>query len=60
MNHISMIDVGVLVVYFGAMLAMGSYFARRAKSTEQYFVGGRSYPGWLIGISLFGVFRGDH
>ncbi|MCC6486781.1 MAG: sodium/solute symporter [Candidatus Hydrogenedentes bacterium] len=37
------------------MLAMGSYFARRAKSTEQYFVGGRAYPGWLIGVSLFGA-----
>ncbi|MCC6697457.1 MAG: sodium/solute symporter [Candidatus Hydrogenedentes bacterium] len=55
MAEISYIDLGVLVLYFGTMLAMGSYFARRAKSTEQYFVGGRAYPGWLIGVSLFGA-----
>lgn len=55
MNQINYLDLAVLVVYFGSMLAMGSYFARRAKSTEQYFVGGRAYPGWLIGISLFGA-----
>lgn len=55
MAGINLIDLGVLAIYFGAMLAMGSYFARRAQSTEQYFVGGRAYPGWLIGISLFGA-----
>ncbi|MCL4218431.1 MAG: sodium:solute symporter, partial [Candidatus Hydrogenedentes bacterium] len=55
MSQIRLADLGVLVVYFGAMLAMGWHFARRAKSTEQYFVGGRAYPGWLIGISLFGA-----
>lgn len=45
----------VLIAYFGSMTLMGWYFARRAKSTEGYFVGDRSYPGWLIGISLFGA-----
>jgi len=49
------IDTGVIFVYFAVLLAMGWYFARRAKSTEQYFVAGRSYPGWLIGVSLFGA-----
>lgn len=49
------IDIAVLVVYFVSMSLMGLYFARRAKSTERYFVGGRSYPGWLIGVSLFGA-----
>ncbi|MBM3289734.1 MAG: sodium/solute symporter [Candidatus Hydrogenedentes bacterium] len=34
---------------------MGPYFARRQKSTESYFVGNRSYPGWLIGLSMFGT-----
>lgn len=46
-------DIVVLVVYFLAMASMGPYFARRNKSTENYFVGGRSYPGWLIGLSMF-------
>ena len=48
------LDFTVLIVYFTSQLAMGPYFARRAKSTESYFVGNRSYPGWLLGISMFG------
>jgi len=55
MGRISVLDVAVLALYFGAMILMGLYFARRANSTERYFVGGRSYPGWLIGVSLFGA-----
>lgn len=55
MGQLRVIDLAVLVVYFAAMAAVGWYFSRRNKSTEQYFVGGRAYPGWLIGISLFGA-----
>jgi len=47
------IDIIVLVVYFLAMAAMGPYFARKNKTTENYFLGGRSFPGWLIGLSMF-------
>jgi len=54
-GHWRPIDSIIIVVYFAAMSAMGWYFGRRAKSTEQYFVAGRSYPGWLLGISLFGA-----
>ncbi len=43
----------VLVIYFAAMAAMGPYFARKNKTTENYFLGGRSFPGWLIGLSMF-------
>jgi len=32
---------------------MGPYFAKRTKTTEGYFLGNRSYAGWLIGISMF-------
>ncbi|GMW02348.1 MAG: sodium:solute symporter [Candidatus Hydrogenedentota bacterium] len=49
------LDVVILVGYFGIQLAMGPYFARRQKSTESYFVGNRSYPAWLLGISMFGT-----
>ncbi len=55
MESFGLVDTGVIFAYFSVLLAMGWYFARRAKSTEQYFVAGRSYPGWLIGVSLFGA-----
>lgn len=55
MADIRAIDLAILVLYFAAMAAMGPLFARRARTTEGYFVGDRSYPGWLIGISMFGT-----
>ena len=55
MAHLRTLDIFVLIAYFGSMTLMGWHFSRRAKSTEGYFVGDRAYPGWLIGISLFGA-----
>ncbi len=47
------IDWIVLVVYFGAMAGLGPFFARYGRTTEGYFLGDRSFPGWLTGISMF-------
>ena len=47
------LDVIVLVVYFAAMASMGPLFARRNRTTEGYFLGNRSFPGWLTGVSMF-------
>ena len=55
MGQMRLIDIVVLVAYFVSMSLMGIFFARRSNSTEGYFVGNRAYPGWLIGISLFGA-----
>ncbi len=49
------LDVVALVLYLLGMAAMGVYFARRNKNTEEYFVGGRSLPGWAVGISMLGT-----
>ena len=34
---------------------MGLHFSRRNTSTEEYFVGSRSFSGWVIGLSLLGT-----
>lgn len=47
------IDMVVLVVYFAAMASMGPLFASKSRTTEGYFLGDRSFPGWLIGFSMF-------
>lgn len=52
-SHFTGLDYAVLFVYFGAMAAMGPIFASKAKTTEGYFLGDRSFPGWLIGFSMF-------
>ena len=50
---LSLLDHAVLGVYLVAMLVMGLVIARRQRSTEDFFLGGRSLPAWAVGISLF-------
>ncbi len=49
------IDVSVLIGYLALVAIMGIYFSRENKNTEEYFVGGRSFSGWIIGLSLVGT-----
>jgi len=49
------LDVLGLIVYFGGIAAMGVYFSRKNVNTEEYFVGGRSFSGLVIGLSLVGT-----
>ena len=49
------LDVTTLVAYFGILVAMGIYFSRKNTNTEEYFVGGRSFSGWVIGLSMVGT-----
>ena len=44
-----------VALYLGGMVAMGLYFGRRNQDTEEYFVGGRRFPGWTIGLSMVGT-----
>ena len=49
------LDIGTLSAYLAGMIAMGVYFSRKNTSTEEYFVGGRSFAGWVVGFSLVGT-----
>jgi SSS family solute:Na+ symporter len=49
------LDITTLVAYMGILVAMGIYFSRKNTSTEEYFVGGRSFSGWIIGLSMVGT-----
>jgi len=53
MGHFTVVDIIVLFVYFGAMAALGPIFAHKGRTTEGYFLGDRSFPGWLVGVSMF-------
>src|SRR5215831_4095893 len=53
MNTIRWPDLVVVLVYLGAMVAIGLRFARRQTSTEAYFVAKRSIPSWAMGISIY-------
>ncbi len=45
-------DLVVIIISMAGILALGPIFARKNKSSENYFLAGRSLPGWLVGFSL--------
>lgn len=49
------LDWLVIALYLAAMLGIGLYFYLREKrsSTSDFFVGGRSIPFWVAGVSLY-------
>ena len=49
------IDYVVLLSYLAAMVAMGAWFSRREKTTDDFFRGGRRVPWWAAGVSIFGT-----
>ena len=49
------LDVLTLISYLLVIVSVGIYFSRKNTSTEGYFVGNRSYSGWVIGLSMIGT-----
>ena len=46
------LDLAVLIIYFLAMIAVGVYVTRRAsRNLDSYFLGGKTMPWWLLGVS---------
>jgi solute:Na+ symporter, SSS family len=55
--NLHVIDAAIVVIYLVMMLAVGIYLERRAgKNMETYFLGGRSIPWWLLGMSGSGSY----
>lgn len=53
MLNIHWIDIVVVVISVLFTLGAGFYFARRQKSSDQYFSGSKNIPAWAIGMSIF-------
>jgi len=49
------INYSVLAIYLLISVLIGVYFARKQKSTEDYFIGGGRIPWWAAGLSVFGT-----
>lgn len=47
------IDIGIVITYFVIVLGIGLWVARKTKTGEDLFLGGRSFGWGLIGLSLF-------
>ncbi len=51
--HLAPVDILIIAAYLVASFVVGLLLAKRARrSTEEYFVSGRSLPWWLIGTSM--------
>ncbi len=50
--NLSPIDAAIVIAYFVLILGVGAYMERRAeKDMDSYFLGGRTMPWWLLGMS---------
>src|SRR5260221_9109785 len=47
------IDIAVIIVYFIIIFSIGLYFARKERTSADYFLAGRSVGWFAIGASLF-------
>jgi len=46
------LDLVIVFGYLAGVVAAGAFFARRQKTTAQYFLGGRHIPWWAISASI--------
>ena len=51
-HYFAVLDYVGLVAYIVVLVAVGLYFAKRERSTERFFLGGRQIPWWAAGLSI--------
>ncbi len=51
--NLSTLDLGIIVFYLLAVVALGFYFGSKHKNAEDYFLAGRNLTWPIIGFSLF-------
>jgi SSS family solute:Na+ symporter len=54
------IDYAIMIMYFLAILAVGTWFARRQKTIKDFFFGGQRFSWWLIAFSLIATTVGSY
>ncbi|MFT6734114.1 MAG: SSS family solute:Na+ symporter [Polaribacter sp.] len=53
MSHLNNLDYSIILVYLVLIFFLGIYFTKKASnSVEDFFIGGRSMPWWLLGVSM--------
>ncbi len=50
--HIGAIDYAILIVYFAFVLGIGWALRRFVKSSDDFFLSGRSIPTWIAGLAF--------
>ncbi len=48
----SVLDYTIVVVYLLGVTIAGIVISGRQRSTKEYFLGGKTLPWWLVGLSI--------
>jgi SSS family solute:Na+ symporter len=51
-DHLGSLDVVVVFAYLAGLSGIGVYFSKRQTSSEEYFLGSRRMPWFVVGVSL--------
>src|SRR5574338_523744 len=54
-ENLSSLDLGIIIVYIIIVLSIGFYFRKKSKSSEEYFLAGRSI-GWIAIAAWMGFY----
>ncbi|MHC4497538.1 MAG: sodium:solute symporter family transporter, partial [Planctomycetota bacterium] len=52
-SALKIIDWAIIGAYFVFTIWLGSYFSKRQTSSQRFFLGNRTLPGWAVGMSIF-------
>jgi len=55
-DRLPVVDLVVLASYLLFTVGLGCWFGFRKPDTDTFMVGGRSLPGWAVGLSMFGSY----
>lgn len=53
---LSPIDLTILLLYLLGVFGLGCWFVRKSGTTDEFMAAGRSLPGWVVGLSIFGTY----
>src|SRR5712671_4667520 len=52
MNHLTVADWFVIILYLLGIIGLGVWFGKDQKNTRDYFLGSKNIPWWGIGLSI--------
>lgn len=52
-RHFSAVDFAVIGIYIALLMWIGMRYARKDRDTDDYFLGGRTIPWWVAGVSIY-------
>src|SRR5260370_30768837 len=50
--HLAPVDLAIIAIYFLAVLGIGFYLKRFAKTGEDFFMAGREMTAWVAGLAF--------